>query len=87
MSTRGGKDIIPKGIFAVSWSCTDYEGHLHTNKFNNVLYLPESPVNILSATALAESMNGDEVTWVLTKIKYYIFTWGFGKYKKPLGAV
>ena len=42
----------------------------------------ESPFNILSATALAESMKDYEGTWVLAKMKYSIFTWDFGKLKK-----
>ena len=46
------KDIITKKIIAVSWSCDDDEGQLHTNKFNNILFTTDSPVNILSATAL-----------------------------------
>ena len=36
----------------------------------------------LSTTALDKSMKDDEATWVLTKIKYSIFTWVFGKHKK-----
>ena len=43
-----GKYLIPKGIIKVSWSCTDDEDKLNTNKFNNVLYFPDSSVNILS---------------------------------------
>ena len=55
--------------------------NLHTHKLNNVTYFTESPVNIISATALAEYMKYDEGTWVLTKWKYLIFTCYFGKYK------
>ena len=55
---------------------------MHTKTFNNVPYLPESPVNILSANALARSMKYSEGTWILTKRKYYSFTSYFGKYKK-----
>ena len=36
----GGNDLIPKGIDTVSWSWTDDEVQLHTNKFNNVIYFP-----------------------------------------------
>ena len=50
------KDLIPKGIGAVIWSWTDDEGQINTNKFINVLYFPDSPVNIISATALYEYM-------------------------------
>ena len=53
VETIGRKYIITKYIFTDSWSCNDDEGNFHKNKFNNVLYFPESPVNILSATVLA----------------------------------
>ena len=84
VATIGGNDLITKVIGIVSWSWTDDEGKLQTNKLNNVIYFPESPVNILSATALYEPMKYDEGTWVLTKQKYYIFTWNFCKYKKTI---
>ena len=84
VATTGGKYLIQKGIVTVIWSWTDYEGKLHTRRFNNVLYFPDSPVNILSATALPEFIKDDEVTWLLTKIKYTIFTWDFGRYKKAM---
>ena len=74
MVTIGGKNIITRGIGTAIWSCTDDEGKLHTKTFNNVLYLPESLVNILSATALAESIKDGEVIWVITKRKYSSFT-------------
>ena len=80
--TIGRKDLIPKGIITVRWSWTDDEGQLQTNKFNNVLQFIDSTFNILIATALVEFMKGGDGTWVLTKIKYSIFTWNFGKYKK-----
>ena len=47
-------------------------GQLHTNKLNNVIYLSYSLFNILSTTALDESMKDDDGTWVLTKSKYSI---------------
>ena len=37
VETKVGKDIIPKWIGTVSWSLTDYEGQLHTNKWINVI--------------------------------------------------
>ena len=41
---------------------------MHTKKLENLLYLPVSPVNILSAIALDKSTKDNKVTWVLTKI-------------------
>ena len=84
VETIGAKDIIIKCIFTVSWTWTDDKGQLHTNKGNNVLYFLEYPLDILSATTLSESINENEVTWVLTKIKYYFFTWDLGKYKNKI---
>ena len=66
MATICGKDLTRKGIGTVSCTCTDDEGKIYTNKFSNVLYFTDSPLNILSATEMAESMKDDEVTWVLT---------------------
>ena len=57
---------------------------MNTKILNNILYFTESPVNIPSETALTESMKDDDGTWVLTKRKYYIYTWGFGEYKKAI---
>ena len=63
-------------IVTVRWSWTDDVGQLYTNKFNNVLYFPESPVNIISETALDESIKDNEGTWVPTKkIYFYLGFW------------
>ena len=74
VETIGGKGIIHKGIATVSWSCNNDEGKLCRNKWNNLIYFPDSPLKKISATALAEFTKDDERTWLLTKIKYYIFT-------------
>ena len=85
VATIGGKYIIPKVVFTVSWYWTDDEGQMHTKDFNNIIYFTDSSVNILSETTLDESMKDyDDGTWLLTKIKYYIYTWGFGEYKKTI---
>ena len=75
----GGKYLILNGIGTVSWYWTDDEGKMHTSKYNTIIYFTASPVNILSTTVLAESIKDYEGTWVLTKRKYHIFTWDFGK--------
>ena len=45
--TIGGKYIFQKGIVTISWSWTDDEVKLHTNRLNDILYVPDSPVNII----------------------------------------
>ena len=84
VATMGEKYLIPKGNVTVRCFWNDDEGQLHTNKFNNLIYFSDSSVNIISETALAESMKYDDGTWVLTKRKYYVYTWGFGEYKKTI---
>ena len=68
----GVKCVIPKVICIVSLSLTDDEVQLRINKLNNVIYFPDSTVNILSETAFSESIKYDEGTWVITKSKYSI---------------
>ena len=38
VATKGGNDIIQKGIDTVIWSWNDNEGQRHKQKFNNGLY-------------------------------------------------
>ena len=86
VATIGGNYIIPKGIGTVRLSWTDDEGQLHTNKLNNVLYFPDSPVNILSATALAEFIKDDEEKWIKKKeiIIFLLRILGSTKYNSSL---
>ena len=56
-STIVGNDFITKVVVVVSWSCTSDKRKIYTKIFNNVIYFTDSPVNIISVTALAESMN------------------------------
>ena len=54
VATIGLNDLIPKWISSVSWSCNDDEEQMHKNKFDNILYIPDSPVDILSVTVLSD---------------------------------
>ena len=68
--TIGGNYPIPKDIGTVSWSWPDYQGQLQTKKLNNVLYFPDSTVNILSATALDDSSKDDDIILVQKKVNF-----------------
>ena len=80
----GGKDFSPKGIETSICSWNDDEGQLHPKKMNNVLYFTDLPGNIMSAKELAESMKDNDIIWLLTKTKYSILNWDFGKFKKKI---
>ena len=62
MANTGDKDLVPKGVGIGSWSLAYYGGQLHINKFNNLIYFPYAPINILSGTSLTESIKYDEGT-------------------------
>ena len=64
----GGKYLITKGIVTVSWSWIDNDGKLQTNTFNKVLNFPDLSAEIISGTALDESIKDDDGIWLLTKI-------------------
>ena len=56
VATIGGNNLIHKEIVTVSWSWNDDEVQLHIKRLNNSLHFTDSPVNILSATALADPL-------------------------------
>lgn len=58
--------------------------NLYTKSLTNCLYLPASPVNIISVPALSEQLNDDKGTCIQSKRQYSIFTWDHGKYSKTI---
>ena len=81
VSTAGGK-VSPSGHGSVKWSWLDDEGNRHTNTIDEVLFFPESPVNILGVTKYAHQLQDAEGTSIHTKQKYSIFSWNFGKHTR-----
>ena len=54
VATIGGKLNQPDGIGTVKWKCKDDGGAVHTEQFENTLYFPKSPINIISVTELTK---------------------------------
>ena len=50
--TIGEKYLTPKSIGIVSWLWNKDEVQINTKKLNNLIYFPDSPVNIISVTSL-----------------------------------
>ena len=50
----------------------------------NILYFPNSPVNIISLVCLADHFNDDNGTYVTTRRIITAFTWDHGNYIKSL---
>ena len=62
-----GKNFNPTVIGTVKCSWGYDEGKSHTHKLEHILYLPDSPVNIISSTALDYHYDDDEGTYIKTK--------------------
>eukprot|EP00957_Ditylum_brightwellii_P207187 15351882-Ditylum_brightwellii.AAC.1 len=63
----GGTDLKPQGIGLVEIEWKDDEGAIHKHKLEKALYLPESPVIIISVTCLVDQQGNDKGTFVTTK--------------------
>ena len=59
------------GDIKLSWTCN--EGKPYTIKLKDCLYLPASPVNIISVPDLFVHLNDDEGTWIQSKSQYSTF--------------
>ena len=53
VATIGGRGHAPAGVGTVRWNWIDGSGVKHTYLVENVLYFPQSPINILSVTEFA----------------------------------
>ena len=67
VATIRGKGHSSEGIGTVEWSQTDDCGHKHEYLVENVLYFPQSSVNILSVIEIAKQLNDKEGKGIDTK--------------------
>ena len=81
VATIGGKDHHPTGIgdVAVSWKCDG--GGVYRHILKKVLYFPESPVNIVSCTALAREFDDVSGTYIQTFWRHSIFVWDHAQFQ------
>ena len=74
----------PEGIGEVNIILTDDKGQSYKANLKNVLYFPDSPVNVLSVTMLADQLNDDEGTSITTMRFKSVFLWDDEKFKKTI---
>ena len=67
IATIGGSKNSASGMVTARWLWKDYLGKSHTLDIKNVLYFPQSPVNILSITELADTLKDNDGTGIKTK--------------------
>ena len=80
VATIGGKGHQPSGIGTVRWTWRDVKGKMHQYNIEDVLYFPESPINILSVTAFAKQLNDTEGTGIDTKQLHSNFYWSSNQF-------
>ena len=84
VATTGGKMNRPGGIGTVEWTWKDDSGVSHTERLDNVLYFPQSPINIMSVTEFAKQLDDEESTGIDTKMKYSRFYWKQNQFSKKI---
>ena len=84
VATIGGKGHHSSGIGTVKWSWSDDQGTVHEHLVKDVLYFPESPINILSVTAFAGQLGDPDGTGIDTKILQSRFYWDRGNFSRTI---
>lgn len=82
--TTGGANQFTHSIgdIKVSWiNSTDTVLHYI---LQDTVYFPNSLVNIISITVFADQLEDDEGSSIMTKRRYYVFTWDFGRHSIDL---
>ena len=82
--TIGGSNFHPTSIGNIKITWNDDNGVPYQTVLKNVLYFPDSPVNVLSVTAFASQLNDDNGTWIKTARHQSVFSWDHEKYTKTL---
>ena len=84
VATIGGTKNAATGMGTVCWRWKDDTRRQHSTNINDVLLFPQSPVNILSITALAAQFNNDEGTGIDTKRSKSRFYWKQNKFQRTI---
>ena len=84
MATIGGKLNRLAGISTVKWKWKDDNGVMHKELLEKVLYLPQSPINIMSVTEFSRQLDDEEGTRIDKKMKYSRFYQKNNKYSRKI---
>ena len=84
VATIGGSKNVAQGMGTVRWRWRDDSGKVYAMEIKDVLYFPQSPVNILSGTCLADQFKDDDGTGIDTKRNRSRFYWDHNKYQRTI---
>ena len=84
-TANGNSSCVQEGTARIH--LTDDNGTRHTFVLDNCIYLPDSPVSLLSTRRLAEKFldndgNPDEDTNITSRYSTHVLTWCHGKYQR-----
>ena len=79
-----GGGVSPHSIGDVKASWHDDDGKLYERILKGALYFPNSPINIISVTAMVSQFGDNNETWIKTSRYQSEFTWEYGKFSKML---
>ena len=71
--TIGGSNFHPTSISEINITWTDDEGVPYTSILKDVLYFPNSPVNVINVTAFAAQLEDNDGTWTKTSRHKSVF--------------
>ena len=80
VATIGGKGYQPSGIGTVKLIWRDDPGKSYKYLVEDVLFFPQSPINILNVTCFARQFNDMMGTGINTKQLQYRFYWDSNKF-------
>ena len=84
VATIGGSHDRANGVGTVVWKWKYDNGKLHPFEVKDVLYFPDSLVNILSVTKFADQLNDDHGTGCDTKRNYSILYWDNKSFQRTI---
>ena len=84
MATIDGSKNSSSGMGTINWRWKDDKGRSHTMKIKDVLFFPDSPVNILSITSLADQFKDDNGTGIDTKRTKSRFYWDNNQFQRTI---
>ena len=84
VATIDGKGHSASGIGTVRWKWSDDNGKVHDIMVDNVLFFPQSPINILSVTSFAQQLNDPEGTGITTVQNNSRLFWDHGKFSRTI---
>ena len=84
VATIGGDPLTPKGQGTCNIRVKNDRGEKIPIQLLNVLYFPQSPVNIISIAQLSDSFDDTFDTKISTARYHSDFQWNFGKFKRTI---